>query len=104
MDRALIALQWLCWVISLRWLELRVFEQNMLDLTARHAMTKIGHVHEMHAHARVVWLVAARRNLRRYTIQQAALPPGKRYFFAHREEIQAGLALPDVFHVFEERV
>lgn len=66
-------------------------------------MVKLGCVHEMHAYSRIVWRVAEKYGATGHTVQHAALSSGKRWYFSYPEERAAGLALPSVFYVFDDR-
>ena len=103
-ERALIWLSWCSWLVSLRWLEVIALHGNLSAFVEHHRIAKIGCIHEMHEHARTVWDVASRHGARSYTVQHAAFSAGKRWLFPRRDEVDAGMALPDVFYVYDDQV
>lgn len=103
-DKTLLLLEWLAWVFGLQWLGNHYLERALSETIANDNIKKIGCIHEMHSYARVVWQVASRFDLKSFTVQHASLSAGKRWYFSYAEEKTGGLALPDVFYVFEERV
>jgi len=103
-DKLLLALQWFEWVISLRWLYAFYLEQTLSEVVEKYDITKIGCIHEMHFYARVVWQVAAKYKAKSYTVQHAAITPGKMWYFAYPEEMESGLILPDVMYIFNKDV
>jgi hypothetical protein len=103
-DRLLLCLEWLRWSLSLNWLYAYYLEQELSDLVEKCSVKKIGCIHEMHFYSRIVWQVAYCHNAQTYTVQHAAITPGKMWYFSFPEEISSGLKLPDVMHVFNEEV
>lgn len=103
-EKSLLLLMWLSWVMSLRWMREYCLEQKLLALVAEYNIEKIGCLHEMHPHARIVWRVAARCGIKSYALQHAEITEGKRWYFFYPEEKIVGLALPDVMYVFSERI
>ena len=103
-DKVLIWLSWCSWLLSLRWLELTALHRNLSAIVERHHLTKVGCVHEMHEHARTVWDIASCQGAKSYTVQHAAFSKGKRWLFPSQDEVDAGLALPDVFYVYDNRI
>jgi hypothetical protein len=103
-DKVLLVLKWLSWALSLRWLHDYYLEKSLSEIVERYNTRKIGCIHEMHSHARIVWRVAKRFKARGYTIQHAAFSDGKRWYFCYSEEIESGLRLPDIIYVHSDRV
>ncbi len=103
-EKVLIWLSWCSWLVSLRWLELIALHRNLSAFVKRNRVARIGCIHEMHEHARVVWDVASRHGARSCTVQHAAFSKGKRWLFPSPDEVDAGLALPDVFYVYENQI
>lgn len=104
LDKTLLVLEWLSWVLGLQWLGNLYLEQVLSETVSRHHIKKIGCIHEMHSYSRIVWRVASRFGLDSFTVQHASLSQGKRWYFLHTEEISAGLALPDLFYVFDQKI
>ncbi len=103
-ERVLFLLQWTSWIISLEWLQYYCLELMLSDIVSKHRITKVGCIHEMHPHSRIVWRVAKKFQAKSYTVQHAAITLGKRWYFTYPEERSSGLVLPDVFYVFEDHV
>jgi hypothetical protein len=103
-ERLLLGLQWAEWTLSLDWLIYLGLEQSLSRLVRARGIKRIGCIHEMHAHSKVVWRVAAMCGARGYTVQHASISLGKRWYFPYPEELCAGLELPDTFFVFEPHV
>lgn len=103
-DKALLLLLWMEWVVSLQWLYAYYLERALSEVVKRHNISKIGCIHEMHFYARVVWRVASKYNARGYAVQHAAITPGKRWYFCYPEERRNGLMLPDVMYVFNKEI
>ncbi|MFA5844039.1 MAG: hypothetical protein WC971_04320 [Coriobacteriia bacterium] len=95
---------WEAWSFGLAWLHDRYLDRALDDHLDARTATAVGCIHEMHPYARVVWRVAAARGLERRAVQHAAVTEGKRWYFPQREELEAGLAVPDVLFAFDERV
>lgn len=104
LEKCLLLLRWLSWVLSLQWLHDYYLEETLSEIVEKHKIKKIGCIHEMHFYSRVVWRVAARYNCKGYTVQHAAFSPGKRWYFCFPEELESGLKLPDVMYVYSNRV
>jgi hypothetical protein len=103
-DKTLLLLLWIEWVVSLQWLYAYYLERALSEVVEKHNISKIGCIHEMHFYARVVWRVASKYNARGYTIQHAAITPGKRWYFCYPDEKKNGLMLPDVMYVFNKDI
>lgn len=103
-DKTLLLLLWTEWVVSLQWLYAYYLERTLSEVVDKYTISKIGCIHEMHFYARVVWRVASKYNARGYTVQHAAITPGKRWYFCSPEELKSGLMLPDVMYVFNNDV
>jgi hypothetical protein len=88
----------------LDWLVYLGLEQSLVRVVETRKVRRIGCIHEMHAHSRIVWRVAAKSGAKGYTVQHASIALGKRWYFPFPEEVAAGLRLPDVFFVFESSV
>lgn len=101
-DKTLLLLLWLEWAGGLQWLYAGSLERALSEVVEKHRIKKIGCVHEMHSHARVVWRVASKYAARGYAVQHASISSGKRWYFCYPEERENGLRLPDVMHVFND--
>jgi hypothetical protein len=99
-DKTLLLLLWLEWAGSLQWLYACSLERALSEVVEKYDIKKIGCIHEMHFHARVVWRVASKYNARGYAVQHASISSGKRWYFCYPEERKNGLMLPDVMYVF----
>lgn len=102
--KVFLIVQWMSWVLSLRWLHLYCLQRTLTEFVVANRIRKIGSIHEMHPHARVVWKVAAGYAATGYTVQHAGFTEGKRWLFPLEAEREAGLGLPDTFFVFHEQV
>ncbi len=100
-SRVVLLLQWVGWVVSLDWRPLLILEESLTRVVTHRRVRRLGCVHEMHAYARIVWRVAAKHRLRSYAIQHAPLSFSKRWYFPDKLECAAGLAVPDVFFVYD---
>lgn len=103
-ERLLALLAWASWIVSFRWLMHEALEKGLTTFVERHRVVKIGCVHEMHAHSRIVWSVASAHGATTHTVQHAAFSQGKRWLFPQAAEISAGLRTPQIFYVYEDRV
>lgn len=103
-EKTLLLLKWFSWVVSLQWLFCYYLEITLLKIVACYNIKKIGCIHEMHDYSRIVWRVASKYNLKSYTVQHAAITEGKRWFFTYPEEQEAGLALPNIMFVYNQKV
>ncbi|MCP4652311.1 MAG: hypothetical protein GY858_02855 [Candidatus Omnitrophica bacterium] len=103
-DKILLTFLWFEWAVSQRWLYAYYLEHALSQVVEKYDIKKIGCVHEMHFYARVAWQVAKKYKTKSYAVQHAAITPGKLWYFAHPEEIEGGLALPDVMHVFNKDI
>ncbi len=103
-DKVLLLLQWFCWTLSFQWLHDYYLEKSLSDTVKKYGIKKVGCIHEMHYYARIVWRVARKYKAKSYTIQHAAFSGDKRWYICLSEEIESGLALPDVMYVYNDRV
>ena len=103
-DKTLLLWQWLSWILGLQWLHNYYLQKSLSEIVEKYGIKKIGCIHEMHSYSRMVWGVASKYNIKGYTVQHAAISRGKKWYFVFRGEIQSGVALPDVFYVFEKRM
>ncbi|MGR3302430.1 MAG: hypothetical protein ACUZ8I_07975 [Candidatus Scalindua sp.] len=103
-DNILLLLVWFSWALSFQWLNDYYLEKSLSKTVKKYNIQKIGCIHEMHSYVRVVWRVAKKYKAKSYTIQHAAISPGKRWYFCYPEEIERGLKLPDVMYVYNEKV
>ncbi len=100
----LLSLTWEAWAYSATWVHELVLKRELSAWLGTHReVARVGCVHEMHAYARAVWRAAAARAREGRTVQHAAAPCGKRWYFPEAAELDAGLRLPDAFFVFSER-
>lgn len=104
LERLLLGLKWMSWILSLDWTRYYGLEKTLSRLVEERRITKIGCIHEMHPYSRIVWRIARKFNARGYSVQHASISYGKRWYFPHQDEQQSGLALPDVFYSFDEGV
>lgn len=100
--RYLLLLQWTAWVVGLDWYSLAILERSLDQIVSGSGVTKVACAHEMHAYARVVWRVASKHGARTFTLLHAPLSRGKTWYYTYEPERAAGLALPDVFYVYDE--
>ncbi len=103
LDKTLLLLEWLTWVLGLQWLGNYYLALALSETITSYNIKKIGCIHEMHSYARIVWQAASKFGLESFTVQHASISPGKRWYFPAAEEKASGLALPGVFYVFDER-
>jgi len=103
-ERACLLVQWLEWSLSLQWVYDYALEQTLSRFVQSSGIVKIGCIHEMHFYSRIVWRVAAKNNAKGFTVQHAAITPGKRWYFTHPRERESGLALPDVMYIFNQGI
>ncbi len=103
-EKTLLLLKWFSWVCGFQWLYDYYFEKSLSEVVEKHKVKNIGCIHEMHFYARTVWMIASKYKATGFTIQHASISPGKRWYFAYPEEKKAGLILPDVMYVYNEKV
>lgn len=103
-DNIFLLLVWFSWALSFQWLNDYYLEKALSKTVKKYNIQKIGCIHEMHSYVRVVWRVAKKYKAKGYAIQHAAISPGKRWYFCYPEQIEIGLALPDVMYVYNENV
>jgi len=103
-DKTLLLLQWLSWVLGLQWLHNFYLQKSLTRVVEKYGVKKIGCFHEMHSYSRIVWGITSKYCIKGYTVQHASISDGKRWYFVSQDEIDSGLALPDVFYVFEDRI
>ena len=103
-ERFLLLLYWLGWVISLRWLPEYYLGLSLAAVVQKYKITKIGCVHDMQGYARVVWGVTERSHAIGYTVQHASLSLGKRGYVCYPQELACGLELSDVMYVFNKKI
>lgn len=104
LDKKLLLLLWLSWALSFQWLRDYCLETALSMIIEEHNIKKIGCIHEMHAYARVIWRVVVKCQIAGYTVQHAAIAPGKKWYFCYPEEKESGLAFPDVMYVYSHEV
>ncbi|MBN1354303.1 MAG: hypothetical protein JW994_06515 [Candidatus Omnitrophica bacterium] len=91
------------WFLSQSWylhIDLYLFVKGLVSSGAPYKA--LAAVHEMHFYSKLIWQVAKEESLLAVTGQHAMVIPEKLWYFPHRREIDAGVAVPDVFFVYSE--
>lgn len=94
------------WIISQSWCFHWDFYQLIKKITDPRSSgyKAILCLHEMHFYSKVIWRVAKLRNIKGITAQHAMIIPEKLWYFPEKVELEAGLALPDIFFVFSNKI
>ena len=103
LERCILFFIWMNWTVSLAWYELIQLEETLERIIRSEKIGKVGCVHEMHYYTRAVWRAASLAGARTHTVQHACVAAGKTWYRTYPEERAAGLALPQVFFVFDQR-
>lgn len=103
-ESSILFFTWFTWITDLNWTDAFLLERVLSEQIEKYGIEKIGCVHEMHSHARIIWILAHKYGLKSYTIQHATVSEGKRWYFPYQEEINNGLRTPSVMYVFNDGV
>lgn len=90
------------WVLSLAWVNKWMLALKIRKTLKKNRPSKIHCVHEMHPHARIAWIEAHREGIPSVTVQHASIARTKLWYFPTREELAAGMAMPDEMAVFSQ--
>lgn len=99
-----ILMTFLGWFLSQRWyfhVDLYYLIKNTASFV-KPRYKALAAVHEMHFYSKIVWQVAREESLLGITGQHAMIIPEKLWYFPHEREIEANLAMPDIFFVYSE--
>jgi len=101
-DRVMLLFMWVSWAVGGEWIVIHQLEVTLKEILLSERIQKVGCVHEMHGYSRLVWYVSERHGAITFTVQHASISAGKRWYFSQREELRAGLKLPQVFYMYNQ--